>query len=74
MICFRESRVHFDTSDTKKTFSPIVLDYAAVQSKVNLKYDNIQKNVLAQFGSHLGENMTEFYSTLAKVCRFSYKA
>eukprot|EP00112_Aurelia_sp_Birch-Aquarium-sp1_P023013 Seg670.8 transcript_id=Seg670.8/GoldUCD/mRNA.D3Y31 product="Cytoplasmic dynein 1 heavy chain 1" protein_id=Seg670.8/GoldUCD/D3Y31 len=62
----RESRVTFDTSDTKKTFGPIVIDYTAVQSKVNLKYDNIQKSVLTQFGSHLGDNMNDFYTNIAK--------
>lgn len=68
-VCYycRESRVTFDTSDTKKTFGPIVIDYTAVQSKVNLKYDNIQKSVLTQFGSHLGENMNDFYGNIAKV-------
>lgn len=57
----------FDTSETKKVFGPIVIDYTAVQSKVNLKYDNIQKSVLTQFGSHLGDNMNDFYTSISKV-------
>ena len=66
-IVFRESRVTFDTSDTKKVFGPIVIDYTAVQSKVNLKYDNIQKSVLTQFGSHLGDSMNDFFTSISKV-------
>ena len=35
----RKSRATFDTSESKKEFGPIVIDYAKVQSKVSLKYD-----------------------------------
>ena len=57
----------FDTSETRKVFGPIIIDYTAVQSKVNLKYDNIQKSVLTQFGSHLGDSMNDFYTNISKV-------
>lgn len=69
-ICFvitRRSRVTFDTSETKKMFGPIIVDFAQVQSKVNMKYDTWHKDVLSKFASRLGDNLQEFYGTVSKV-------
>ncbi|KXJ05331.1 Cytoplasmic dynein 1 heavy chain 1, partial [Exaiptasia diaphana] len=62
----KRSRVTFDTSDTKKVFGPVVVDFAQVQSKVNMKYDTWHKDVLSKFASRLGDGIQEFYGTVSK--------
>jgi dynein heavy chain 1, cytosolic len=63
----KTSRATFDTTDTRKEFGPIVIDYAKVQSKVSLKYDSWHKETLSKFGSLLGNEMSEFHSQVSKV-------
>ncbi|KAG1662035.1 Dynein heavy chain, cytoplasmic [Nymphon striatum] len=63
---YRMSRTTFDTTETKKEFGPVVVDYTKVQSKVSLKYDSWHKEVLSKFGSLLGNNMSEFHSVVSK--------
>lgn len=65
--CFRKARATFDTTEVRKEFGPVVIDYAKVQSKVSLKYDSWHKDVLSKFGSQLGIEMTDFHSTVSKV-------
>ncbi|CAB3376335.1 Hypothetical predicted protein [Cloeon dipterum] len=62
----KTSRATFDTTDTRKEFGPIVIDYAKVQSKVSLKYDSWHKETLSKFGSLLGNEMVEFHSEVSK--------
>ncbi|XP_049810824.1 dynein heavy chain, cytoplasmic isoform X3 [Schistocerca nitens] len=62
----KKSRTTFDTSDTRREFGPIVIDYAKVQSKVSLKYDSWHKETLAKFGSLLGNEMAQFHSQVSK--------
>ncbi|KAI9204677.1 dynein heavy chain [Polychytrium aggregatum] len=62
----KKARATFDNSETKRSFGPIVIDYEQVQSKVNAKYDQWQREVLNQFGSKLGNSMREFYTTVSK--------
>ena len=62
----KKSRATFDTSDTKKEFGPLVVDYGKVQSKVSLKYDSWHKDALSKFGSMLGNEMTQFHSQISK--------
>ncbi|XP_001636057.2 cytoplasmic dynein 1 heavy chain 1 isoform X2 [Nematostella vectensis] len=62
----KKSRVTFDTSESKKVFGPIVIDYAQVQSKVNMKYDTWHKDILSKFASRLGDNMSDFYGSISK--------
>jgi dynein heavy chain 1 len=62
----KKSRATFDTSETKKEFGPVVIDYAKVQSKVSLKYDSWHKDALGKFGSLLGTEMADFHSNLGK--------
>ena len=62
----RKSRATFDTSESKKEFGPIVIDYAKVQSKVSLKYDSWHKDALGKFGALLGNELTGFYGSIGK--------
>ena len=62
----KKSRGTFDTSDTRKEFGPIVIDYAKVQSKVSMKYDSWHKDALSKFGNLLGNEMTTFHQTVTK--------
>ncbi|XP_040576126.1 dynein heavy chain, cytoplasmic [Lepeophtheirus salmonis] len=62
----KKSRATFDTSDVKKEFGPIIVDYAKVQTKVSLKYDSWHKDALSKFGSMLGNEMSGFHSTVSK--------
>ena len=58
----KQCRTTFDTSETRRHFGPVVVDYAKVQSKVSLKYDSWHKDVLSKFGQLLGQEMTEFHA------------
>ncbi|XP_037072682.1 LOW QUALITY PROTEIN: dynein heavy chain, cytoplasmic-like [Pollicipes pollicipes] len=69
MACAEEMkkrRATFDTSETRRAFGPVIIDYGKVQSKVSLKYDAIHKDVLSKFGSLLGNQMTKFHATVSK--------
>lgn len=65
--CNRRNRKTFDTSETRRDFGPIVIDYTKVQSKVTLKYDSWQKETLAKFGVLLGSEMAQFHGQVSKV-------
>ena len=62
----KKSRATFDTSESKKEFGPVVIDYAKVQSKVSLKYDSWHKDALSKFGALLGSEMGAFHTNVAK--------
>ncbi|XP_050702243.1 dynein heavy chain, cytoplasmic-like isoform X2 [Eriocheir sinensis] len=62
----KQCRTTFDTSDTRRNFGPIVVDYTKVQSKVSLKYDSWHKDVLSKFGQLLGQEMTQFHAQVSK--------
>ena len=63
---FRKCRTTFDTTETRREFGPVVIDYAKVQSKVTLKYDAWHKDTLGKFGALLGTEMTQFHSQVSK--------
>lgn len=63
----RKRRATFDTSETRRSFGPVIIDYGKVQSKVSLKYDAIHKDVLSKFGQLLGGQMSTFHATVSKV-------
>jgi dynein heavy chain 1 len=56
----KKNRSTFDNSETEIHFGAIVVDYRAVQAKVNNKYDQWHREILNKFGSKLGENMRHF--------------
>ena len=63
LFCCRQSRSTFDTTETKREIGPVIIDFNAIQTKVNLKYDTLQKAIVQQFGTRLGEDISDFYST-----------
>lgn len=63
---YRKSRTTFDTSDTRRGYGPIIIDYAKVQAKVTLKYDSWHKEALSKFGTLLGSEMQTFHSKVSK--------
>lgn len=62
----RKSRTTFDTSDTRRAYGPVIIDYAKVQAKVTLKYDSWHKEALGKFGTFLGNEMGSFHTTVSK--------
>lgn len=64
-IC-RKSRTTFDTSDTRRAYGPIIIDYTKVQAKVTLKYDSWHKEALSKFGTLLGNEMQTFHAKVSK--------
>ncbi|RUP48413.1 dynein heavy chain [Jimgerdemannia flammicorona] len=62
----KKARSTFDNSETKQSFGPLVVDYGQVQSKVNAKYDQWQKEILNKFGSMLGSSMRDFHTAVSK--------
>ncbi|XP_074643936.1 cytoplasmic dynein 1 heavy chain 1-like isoform X2 [Tubulanus polymorphus] len=62
----KTARKTFDTSEVKKEFGPVIVDFGKVQSKVSLKYDSWHKEVLGKFGSMLGNEMSDFHANVSK--------
>ncbi|KXS20765.1 hypothetical protein M427DRAFT_130976 [Gonapodya prolifera JEL478] len=62
----RKARAIFDNSETEQSFGAIVIDYAQVQSKVNARYDQWQRDVLNRFGGKLSQSMRDFYAAISK--------
>ncbi|KAL1922601.1 uncharacterized protein VTP21DRAFT_10140 [Calcarisporiella thermophila] len=66
LLEIKKARATFDNSETEQSFGPIVVDYEQVQSKVNAKYDQWQREILNKFGSLLGGTMREFHSAVLR--------
>ncbi|ORX61965.1 dynein heavy chain [Hesseltinella vesiculosa] len=66
LLEIKKARGTFDNSETEQSFGPLVVDYEQVQSKVNQKYDQWQKEILNKFGSMLGNSMREFHTSVSK--------
>ncbi|KAJ3099515.1 hypothetical protein HDU96_010687, partial [Phlyctochytrium bullatum] len=62
----KKARSTFDNSETEKSFGVIVIDYGQVQSKVNAKYDQWQREILNRFGARLGVGMKDFFAVVSK--------
>ncbi|XP_066262863.1 dynein heavy chain, cytoplasmic isoform X3 [Euwallacea similis] len=62
----KTTRATFDTSDTRREFGPIIIDFAKVQSKVSLKYDSWHKETLSKFGALLSNEMATFHTSVSK--------
>lgn len=65
-LILRTTRSTFDTSDTRREFGPIIIDFAKVQSKVSLKYDSWHKETLSKFGALLSNEMATFHTSVSK--------
>lgn len=62
----KSSRSTFDISETEKTFGNVVIDFEAVQFKINQKYDLWQKEVVGKYGAIVFDNMVELNQSLQK--------
>lgn len=62
----KKTRTTFDTSDTRREFGPVIIDFAKVQSKVSLKYDSWHKETLGKFGTLLGNEMASFHVQVSR--------
>jgi dynein heavy chain 1 len=62
LVEIKNARDTFDTSETARSFGPIVIDYEQVQFKVNAKYDSWQREILNKYGHKLGGRMKEYCS------------
>lgn len=66
LLEIKKARSTFDNSETEQSFGPLVIDYEQVQSKVNQKYDQWQREILNKFGSMLGTSMRDFHVSVSK--------
>ncbi|KAI8974487.1 dynein heavy chain [Pilobolus umbonatus] len=66
LLEIKKARSTFDNSETEQSFGPLVIDYEQVQSKVNQKYDQWQREILNKFGSLLGSSMKGFHTSVSK--------
>jgi len=60
----KAGRKTFDNNDTEKVFGSIVIDYSAVQSKINNKYDAWHKEIMNKFAEQTNVGMKTFYNTI----------
>ncbi|KAL9625204.1 MAG: hypothetical protein Q9160_000606 [Pyrenula sp. 1 TL-2023] len=61
----RKSRTTFDTSEVRKFYGNIIIDYEQVQTKVNAKYDQWQQEITLKFGSKLGGRIQEVFTDMS---------
>lgn len=54
LLEIKKSRSMVDTQDTELELFPFIVDYNKVQTKVSVKYDYWQREVLQKFGATLG--------------------
>ena len=66
LVEIKRARKTFDTSETSKSFGPVIINYAQVQSRVNMKYDALHKDILGKFGTKLGTTINDFFLVLQK--------
>ncbi|KAK7218812.1 hypothetical protein V2G26_006815 [Clonostachys chloroleuca] len=62
----RKTRTTFDTQDVSRSFGHITIDYYQVQTKVNDKYDQWQRDILMKFATRLGNRMREVNAEIEK--------
>ena len=60
----KAARSTIDTSSSRKSFGPVVIDYSQVQSKVTIKYDTWQKELQIRFADVVQETIATLHSTL----------
>ena len=62
----RKTRSTFDTQDDSRSFGHITIDYGQVQTKVNDKYDQWQREILMKFATRLGNRMRDVHADIEK--------
>ncbi|KAL3112905.1 hypothetical protein niasHT_015611 [Heterodera trifolii] len=66
LLDIKKARTMVDSPETRHNIFPFVVDFTRVQSKVSIKYDFWQREVLNKFGSALGSSMQQFFSDITK--------
>merc|ERR1712087_629608 len=66
LLDMKSSRRTFDNNSTQTRFGPILVDYKAVQTKVNHRYDVWHKKILNTFGELVGGKMKGLHDDLAE--------
>ncbi|CAK5084784.1 unnamed protein product [Meloidogyne enterolobii] len=61
----KKSRSMVDSPESQHKIFPFSVDYSRVQSKIAMKYDYWQKEVLSKFGNFLGTSMHDFFSYIS---------
>lgn len=61
LVEIKKSRGMVDTQDTEHEVFPFIVDYNKVQTKVSVKYDYWQREVLQKFGVALGKKIFIFF-------------
>eukprot|EP00040_Diaphanoeca_grandis_P036231 m.230237 g.230237 ORF g.230237 m.230237 type:complete len:4579 (-) comp33576_c0_seq1:2736-16472(-) len=64
IVEIKKARRTFDTSESTKDFGPICINFAQVQNRVMLRYDQLHKDMLNKFGTKLSSSMEEFYNAI----------
>ena len=62
----RRSRSVFDTSEARRRFGHLIVDYEQVQVKINAKYDLWQNDILTKFAAKLGARMNEVFAEIER--------
>merc|ERR1712228_909057 len=66
LLDMKSSRRTFDNNSTQTRFGPILVDYKAVQTKVNHRYDVWHKKILNTFGELVGGKMSSLLESLTE--------
>ena len=62
----RKSRSTFDTSEARRHFGLLTIDYEQVQMKINAKYDLWQNDVIGKFASKLGSRIEDVFADVER--------
>eukprot|EP00756_Hemistasia_phaeocysticola_P037796 Hpha_TRINITY_DN16720_c2_g6::TRINITY_DN16720_c2_g6_i1::g.79659::m.79659/K10413/DYNC1H; dynein heavy chain 1, cytosolic len=62
----RNSKTMMDSSETRKDFGAIIVDYKSVQDKVAMKYDETSSKLMQKFSSIVGHDMRTFHDEVNK--------
>ncbi|KAI9672025.1 MAG: Dynein heavy chain, cytoplasmic [Trizodia sp. TS-e1964] len=65
----RKTRTTFDTTDVSRSFGTLSIEYEGVQTKVSVKYDNWQREIVQKFAVRLGNRMREVFTEIEKARR-----
>uniref|UniRef100_A0A183BLW5 Dynein heavy chain, cytoplasmic n=2 Tax=Globodera pallida TaxID=36090 RepID=A0A183BLW5_GLOPA len=66
LMDIKKARTMVDSPETRHSIFPFVVDFNRVQSKVSIKYDYWQREVLNKFGNALGASMQKFFADISK--------
>jgi dynein heavy chain 1 len=62
----KQGRNTFDTTQVNINYGPIIINYKQVQNRINNVYDQLHKQVLAEFGNRFSKNMKEIVDVISE--------